>query len=388
MQIKNEKVTDVMVSVYNEEFNNGPIANPTNSTEPVEYIEVSETRRPSFDKKSITMSMSLREMKNRVESEPPVKMIWTPIKENSIGLVYVLAKTGKTTICENLGMNIAAGRETFLEEKLNSENKKVLFISLEEFYTGRTNRNVVQLNEFTNEEQDAIMDNYIVVTENVPKVIQSKEDWEVIKELIRSNNPGVVFLDSLTRMVDDQIENSEIAKEAMLRIRALAEEFKITVIVIHHSTKIDYSQPMTQQNVAGSRVVLQETDFIIGINKTIDNQRYIKLVSARYADDNKEHVDLFELNENLHVKITGKAREMQLLAGKTDGRVNPDNRDLIYNYCIQYPDRNITTTELKANFVGNKNIPMTEVTMYASIDKLISAGKLTKIKQGNYKVVF
>jgi AAA domain/VirE N-terminal domain len=326
---------------------------------------------------------SLKAMIERVNSEPKAKMIYSAIKENSTGLIYGVAKTGKTIFCENLGMSIASGRNSFLNDPLCIENKKVLFLSLEEYYTGRTSRNEKQLKDYSEEEREMIFDNYFVAGVNFPKQIASQNDWEAIEQEVAKYQPGIVFIDSLTRMVSDAIESVEPAKIAMLRLRNITEKYNTTMGIIHHSIKIDVSQAMTQQNVAGSRVISQETDFIIGINKTVNNQRYMKLVSARYADDNSEYVQTFRFNDNLNIELGPKAYESKLLS-QTDGRKNETNADRVYNYFLNNPDKIILTGELKKEFV-DKDI-MSEPTLQSQLTNLNNQEKITR-QHGKYQLV-
>jgi len=337
----------------------------------------------SFNK-NISCSLSLGELIKRVKSEPPVKMIYSPIKEKSFGIVYGLAKTGKTVFCENLAMCIAAGRTDFLGKPIDIDNRKVLFVSLEESYVGRTERNIKQLSSFTPDEIESIEKNYIVVNEHAPRLIQSKEDWDIIIQQVKEHKPGVIFLDSMTRLVND-IENIESAKPALLRLRTLAEEYNTAVVVIHHSVKVDYSKQMTLQSIAGSRIVSQEADFVIGINKSIDNRRYLKLILARYVNDDIDKVDVFKLNENLGIVLMGQENEMNLLLNKSDGRVDDSNPELVFDYFKNKPlNCELVTKELIEVFVEPKK--MSEPTLHKAIDKLIATGKITKVSHGIYKI--
>lgn len=327
---------------------------------------------------------SLREMINRVEKEPPVPMLYSVIKEGSVGLIYGVAKTGKTIFCENLGMSIASGRDSFLGKAINSENKKVLFISLEEFYHSRTERNIKQIRTFNKTERENVLNNYYVVNEKAPKVLSTKEDWMILTKAIEKHMPGVVFIDSLTRMIDGQVESSEIAKNAMLTIRDIAERYKVTICLIHHSTKIDDEKAMTLQNIAGSRVISQEADFILGINKTSNNSRYIKLVAARYANDNIDSVAKFELDENLWINITGIEKEFNLLNPVQDKRKNDDNlRKIMYKMKELSAERSlISTKELKSTLVDTNE--MSEPTLHTNLKKGESKNLIFSPKKGYY----
>ena len=337
----------------------------------------------SFNK-NISCSLSLGELIKRVKSEPPVKMIYSPIKDKSFGILYGLPKTGKTLFCESLAMCMAAGRTEFLGKSIDLENRKVLFVSLEESYQGRTLRNITQLSGFNEEEIQSIVENYIVVNEHAPRIIQSKDDWDILVQQVKEHKPGVVFLDSMTRLVND-IENLESAKPALLRFRALAEDYNTAVIVIHHSVKVDQAKPLTLQSIAGSRIVSQEADYVMGINKTIDNRRYLKLLFARYVNDDIDKVDVFKLNENLGMDLMGQEYENNLLLNKSDGRVDDSNPALIFDYFKSKPlNSELTTKELVETLVGPKK--MSEPTLHKGIDKLIASGKIIKVSHGIYKI--
>lgn len=335
---------------------------------------------------NVSISMPLGELLDRIKDEPPRKFVYPGMHENGFGLVYGLAKTGKTVFCENFGMSIAAGRDEFLGKPINIGNRKVLFMSLEENYTGRGERNQVQLGAFNETEREAILKNYYVVNENVPRIIETDADWQIITRQIEEIKPGIVFLDSLTRLVSD-IENLESAKPAMLRLRQMAEDYKVTVVVVHHSIKIDYAQPMTIQNLAGSRVVSQESDFVIGINKSINNQRYIKLLFTRYDRDDQEKVELFHFDDNITVKITGEEYEGHLLAGKRDNRVDDTNAEKVFNLIFdKYAATVVKSQELKTALVDCVPPVMSEPTLHASLSKLINTRRLQKVSHGCYQV--
>jgi hypothetical protein len=106
-------------------------------------------------------ALPLREMIEKVQSEPKREMLYSGIQKNSIGFVFGPSKSAKTIFCENLGLSIAAGKGDYLGLPINSENRKVLFASLEEFYSGRTDRNAKQIQRLIKEVgNDSWLDNY------------------------------------------------------------------------------------------------------------------------------------------------------------------------------------------------------------------------------------
>ena len=156
-----------------------------------EIFGVSENNKDIVKDKSVPCYTSnIRDMMARVQSEPKMKMIYSGIKENSVGFIFGPSKSAKTIFCENLGFSIASGATSFLDIPLNIENRKVLFLSLEEFYAGRTERNETQLSKLLSSGKgDTWLDNYIVVNENMPRYISTDEEWDILKKVIteRSN---------------------------------------------------------------------------------------------------------------------------------------------------------------------------------------------------------
>ncbi|QNR85080.1 AAA family ATPase [Pedobacter riviphilus] len=346
-----------------------------------ENSPIIETNIPK--QKPKRMTCTLGEMVARVKSEPSIPMLYSAIKEGSVGLVYGVAKTGKTIFCENLGMSIASGRDKYLGKQINAANKKVLFVSLEEFYAPRTGRNIKQLDIFSDNELQNIKSNYFVVTEHAPKALVTKADWAFLRDEIEEIKPGIVFIDSLTRVVDGQIENSDTAKDAMITLRDIANDYKVTLVIIHHSVKIDQENAMSQRDVAGSRIISQEVDFIFGINKTSDNSRYIKLISARYADDNNPNVAKFELDENLWINVTGTVKEQDLLVPRADRRKD----DSTYNQVIDCVKKLLIDSELvKSGDIKDILVPafMSEKTLYKNLEKGLERDVLDSPKKGFY----
>ena len=332
--------------------------------------------------------MSLGEMMSRVKEEPPLKMVYSGIKENSIGLVFGTSKSGKTIFCENLLMSIAAGADEYLGIPIHLKNKVVMFYSLEEFYKNRTERNQKQVGRLTEKYGVDWVENYKVVDENMPTYISTEDDWVTITEGILLVKPAVVVFDSLTRMYGGSIEDSNVAKIIMKRLRKLNDETGATIICIHHTHKL-YDRPLSIDTIAGSRVIAQECDFMIGLNRTGDGRHYIKDVAFRYVACDSESVKTFSIDENCWLNVKGEAEELSLLAPK-DGRVDETNKLKIFEFMLEqiffYKEEGVPIDVIQKEFVDNK--VMSKQTMYNNIEKLEAEDKVYKIERGLYGVSF
>lgn len=330
-------------------------------------------------------TFNILEMVEKVKSEPKRKMIYPGIKENSIGFVYGPAKSGKTIFCENLGLSIAAGLNSYLGKPINIENRKVLFISLEEFYHNRTERNSIQISKLLAKYGKAWVNNYLVVNNDMPRYIVTDEDWDIFYEIFFEHHPDVVIIDSLSRLYVGNIEESKVAKELMKNLRELANATNTTVIVIHHTPKLSDSTPLTINTVAGSRIIAQDADFIIGINRTVEGERYMKDVAFRYAQEDSETVSLLKLDENLWFEKIGEAEESSLLTN-SDGRYYDGNKVLILELLKSKSDQNggiVDIGDIKEQFNGK----LSSQTIHNQLKALVSEGSVIKPSQGKYKAV-
>lgn len=331
------------------------------------------------------MTTPLNVLVAKVDNEPALKMVYSGIKENSLGFVFGPSKSAKTTFCENLGLSIASGQESYLGLPINIENKKVLFLSLEEFYKSRTERNKKQCNPLVEKLGDKWIENYIVANENFLRYVVSNEDWEKLEKTIEDNKPGIVFIDSLSRLYEGNIEDSKLAKELTKRLRELCNKMQTTIVIIHHTPKLNNS-PLTIHSLAGSRILGQEGDFFIGFNKTIDGTRYLKEVSFRYAPENHESVKVFEIDQFQWLRIVKEEDEAVLLS-EFDGRRNNENYLVVSSFVSEIAregGKEIKAAEFNRAFLDSKI--MAKPTLYDCISKLIAAKRLTKLEHGVYSI--
>jgi KaiC/GvpD/RAD55 family RecA-like ATPase len=331
-------------------------------------------------------AVPLRDLILRASKEPPVPFVWSGIKKGSFGFIFGPSKSGKTTLCENLAMSLAAGLTKFFGMDIIADNYKVLFLSFEEYWQQRTDRNTIQANVlYENLGTDEWLDNYISIDEQVPRLINSEDEWLMIERLILDSKANVVFVDSLSRLYSGGIEDSGLAKQVSLRLRELTNKLKITLIVIHHTPK-QTGKPITIDSLAGSRILAQEADFLIGVGKTPDGRRYYKEVAFRYKPENSDMVQLFEIDSHLWLIPTAQMPETEVLKEK-DGRNDDTNVEMIYEFILDKtnsPQGETYTSELMKEFVETGAI--SKQTLYNCLSKLENK-KVQKKGKGIYTAI-
>jgi KaiC/GvpD/RAD55 family RecA-like ATPase len=333
-------------------------------------VEMQEEKAPS-PKPGTQMVCSVYELVDRNNREPKHNFIWNGIKESSFGYIYGPPKVGKTIFAENLGLSIAAGYNSFLGIEIDQTKKRtVLFIGMEEFWRNRAERNQKQLEAMEAIDKSKLP--YLVVNEDFPGRLRTKEDWGKIDQIIQFHNPDVVFIDSMTRTICGEIEDSSTSRDASFNLRELVKNYKITLVMIHHTTKL-HGDPLDIDKLAGSRVIAQEADFLYGIYRT-DNTHYIKEVACRYKQES-ETLMVFSINDHLWVDKIGEKTDGNDETVFTDGRANPAKDQFILDTIqslIISPEQIIETSKVWE--IVKVDVGRTE--FYRRLEKLGKAGKI------------
>ena len=327
------------------------------------------------------MFNSILTMVERYESEPPVHYIWSGIKKGTFGYVYGPAKSGKTILCENLGMSIAAKMPEFLGMEINSYGiESVLFISMEEFWQNRTDRNKKQLTLIDINDREKF--NYNVVNEMFPLSMDNEKSWQDLQSVIVDSKADFVIIDSLTRLTSDEVEKSKVGSDISRRLKSLTYDLNITMLVVHHSSKITDTS-LDLAHLAGSRVVGQEADFILGVNRLSNGRRYFKEVATRYKQEN-ELVTPFVIDDNLWLNGQASVEETQVF-GAVDHRENPSNERMVFGSVKRLSKKSgeIKTSEVLADLEGK----IGKTVIYEYLGNLDEKQKIDRSKNGYLKLL-
>ncbi|GAB4000893.1 hypothetical protein GCM10028807_55310 [Spirosoma daeguense] len=325
----------------------------------------------------------------RVSAEPPPQYIFRGVVHPSVGVFYGPAKSGKTVLAENMLMHIASGTTEFLNQPLFIPHRKVLVVGMEEFYRNRTIRNMKQLDYLTDTlDLDPLWDrNFHVVDETFPRFLHGEAHWDLLKKEIDRLEPSVVVLDSLTRLSTDPIEESTVAQKLMSRLRDLAYSREITLIIIHHAHKMD-DRPLSMSNMAGSRVIAQELDFMLGVNRISNGTRYLKDIAYRYASEDSSKVMTFTINDS-QIIVPGEFRTERELLKEVESRDFNENDALVLAYFTEFTHQDgsvlVSAAKLIEQFVTTK--VMSRPTLYACLRRLEEGKIITKVAKGEYTLL-
>lgn len=327
------------------------------------------------------------------KAEPEPVFFWQGIEDVSFGYVFGPSKAGKTIFCENMAISLATGKDMFFGKKMIGEPKKVFLASLEENHRNRTNRLIKQISVLDKIETDLLDENMIFASKGFPRFIYSKEQWKSFENKVLEIKPDIVIVDSLTRIVNDDITNRDRLKVVLQRLRNFAYDNKLCFILIHHSIKMD-GKPITMDSMAGSSVLSQEADFSIGLNSVeLTKERYFKEVFYRYKESD-EMVTPYKIDDNSTWLAPMKETYEAKILTRTQSQ-DASNYSLIVDYLekkaegeISNIDSNSTSisvkvAELKQEFVTNGTMPSR--TFDYTLKKLKKKNVLTQSgSSGNY----
>lgn len=329
----------------------------------------------------------------KVENDPIQKFIWKGIPVGSKGIITGVAKTGKTTFAENLAISLSIGRKEFFGEPIELNPQKVLYVNLEEGYKLFARRNLKQISMLTNEERELFCENYISTPEGFPEFLNSDNDWEVLREYIVTSKAEIVFIDSLSHMCVGEIEKSVVAQKFVQTFREYLGSLNKTFIIVHHNTKGN-DRPISQDNIAGSRFILQEFEFAIGLANipTSRGGNYMSMLYNKHIEKDDTTALVYEVNKNGWVDYLEKQNKFDLykeeILKKTDRRANVTNKGLLYDYIVSLDslgNTTITSKQLMEKFVTSNT--MAKDTLYSNLNKLLKEEKVSNLKKGVYTLV-
>ena len=113
--------------------------------------------------------------------------------------------------------------------------------------------------------------------------IAGNEDslMNAIEQAAVSDQCSVVIIDNLTCLCNNS-ESGDTAGRFMARLMELKKRLGLSVLVIAHTPKRDLSQPISQNDLAGSKRLFNFFDSVFAMGKSAhDNTRYIKQIKTR-----------------------------------------------------------------------------------------------------------
>lgn len=107
--------------------------------------------------------------------------------------------------------------------------------------------------------------------------------FEVIRQSVQLYNAKVIIIDNLTSLKAQSTETSKEAMPLMKMLKELKHKFGLSILVLAHTPKRNPVNPITKNDLAGSKHIANFTDSIFAIGESHQDKslRYIKQIKSR-----------------------------------------------------------------------------------------------------------
>ena len=193
------------------------------------------------------------------DSSPP-----EPIIDNGIlldGTILIIvgpAKSKKTFLTQNLALSIAMGND-FAGFKITKPKKVLYYLAEGGYYPNRE-----RLRKMAENISPDNTENFLIAFPPY-MLINHKENYDEICKTIKELDAEVVIFDPLIRFHDVDENSATGMSEVLGIIRQLIEKLGISVILVHHTGKVQ------SKGGRGSSVIIGEYDSCITIHKEQDD---------------------------------------------------------------------------------------------------------------------
>lgn len=219
------------------------------------------------------------------KSRPIPKMLFSQLwYEGEICILFADTNLGKSILAVQIGNSISKC-EQIKDFVIETKKQSVLYFDFELSDKQFQNR---YSKDYT--ENYIFDDNFLRVEINPDlelPINQTFNDYLILsmEKSILSSNSKVLIIDNITYLKSD----NEKAKEAlplMKKLKELKSKYSLSILILAHTPKRDLSKPITRNDLAGSKMLINFCDscFTIG-ESTQDKQiRYIKQIKQRNCE--------------------------------------------------------------------------------------------------------
>ncbi|WP_299523489.1 AAA family ATPase [uncultured Lutibacter sp.] len=235
--------------------------------------------------KNLFVVMTANQWIDEAKNRPIPKMLFSEFWfEGEICILFADTNLGKSILAVQIGDSISTG-EQIKGFKLEALGQSVLYFDFElsdKQFQNRYSIDYVDEYKFS--------PNFKRVEINPEADIPAKKSFEdylndeLENEIIRTNTK-ILIIDNLTYL-RNETEQAKNALPLMKHLKALKKKYDLSILVLAHTPKRDLSKPITRNDLAGSKMLINFCDsvFTIGESSSNKNIRYLKQIKARNTE--------------------------------------------------------------------------------------------------------
>ncbi|HIC32092.1 MAG TPA: LuxR family transcriptional regulator [Flavobacteriaceae bacterium] len=205
--------------------------------------------------------------------------------ENELCILFADTNLGKSILAVQIADSLSRGKPIY-GFKLEAQPKKVLYLDFELSDKQLENRYSIDYTKHY-----SFSDNFLRAELNseltLPKECNTIEDYicDTLEQTVYNNNVEVLIIDNLTYLNNDN-EKAKYALHLMKLLKKLTKSTSISILVLSHTPKRDNSKPITKNDLAGSKMLMNfcDSSFAIGESSQNHNYRYLKQIKQRNTE--------------------------------------------------------------------------------------------------------
>ena len=168
-----------------------------------------------------------------------------------------------------------------------------------------------------------------------PELLSNPNDFDdnLIADLecsVVEHNAKVLIIDNLTYL-RNETEQAKDASPLMKQLKNLKNKYDLSILVLAHTPKRDLTQPITRNDLQGSKMLMNFCDsaFTIGESNADSSMRYLKQIKQRnteqvYGDSNICICRINKPHNFLHYEFVQFGEEWQQLLKKKHSGLNDE----------------------------------------------------------------
>jgi RecA-family ATPase len=224
-------------------------------------------------------------LKNASERPVPKMLFGKFWFENELSILFADSNLGKSILAVQIGNNIGIGR-AFEPFTVEAAAQPILYFDFE-----------LTDKQFENRYSDGYQGHYVFngnfyraemnMDVSMPQSFATDADFLIssLERLIVQSGIKVVIVDNITYLASET-EQSKTALNLMKQLKALKTRYSLSMLVLAHTPKRDLTQPITGNDLQGSKMLMNFCDsaFTIGQSSSDKDLRYLKQIKQRNTE--------------------------------------------------------------------------------------------------------
>ncbi len=271
---------------------------------PNEKLKALLNLETKFDAAQLEVTkMFPRTAKQRMDdakNQPPIKKLLGSIWfSGELHILFGDNGTGKSVWATQIADALTNGKSAMNILPNETEPQKVLFYDFElsdkQFERRYTDETGGQY-QFS---ENLFIDNIDFQSLSAENVAQKPDEMIItkIEQAIVKLKPQVLIIDNLTYLKTETTQDAKVALEILRKLNQLKRQYDLSILVLAHTPKTKDGQPITNNDLAGSKHLSNLVDSIsaIGKSKKGKNEKYIKQIKARSGEKQFDTEDVISV---------------------------------------------------------------------------------------------